>query len=254
MSFLVFACLWRLAKCFAIRPFDRDVYATVPAMKTKGFKTNGFTFVEVIVATTLVIILTSMATSTIYNVVHTLIDIKSQYLSIQYIVAVRTAVAQAKMNYATDLAIQLAAELAASPTSAPGSIPEAQQEITRWNNWASQHDDFHLIDRLINPDPNLPNLPLNPRTPGNRSYLPPYNTVKVMTFYNNGNPVYSTFTTAITDMDSLLKAFVLTNNGKPDGDIIATISVGPMLDLTTGTRPTLPTVDWKSGTLPEIQL
>jgi type II secretory pathway pseudopilin PulG len=213
-------------------------------MKTKGFKTNGFTFVEVIVATTLVIILTSMATSTIYNVVHTLIDIKSQYQSIQYIIALRTAVAQAKMNYATDLALQL---------SNPTYQQVAQNEITQWNSLASQHNDAQLIYTLINPNRTLP-IPLNPLTSGSRSYLPPYNTVKVVTFYNNGNPVYSTFTTAITDINSLLQAFVLTDNGKPDGNIIATISVGPMLDLTTGTRPTLPIVDWKSGTLPEIQL
>jgi hypothetical protein len=222
-------------------------------MKTKGFKTNGFTFVELIVACTLLVILTSMATTSIYNVVHTLIDKNSQFLNVQYIMAVHRAVAQAKMNYATDLAKQLAAELAASPPPAPGDIPEAQKEITRWNNLASQHDDFHLIDRLINPDPALP-IPLIPLTPGSRSYLPTYNTLRIMLKYDNGNPVYQTFTTPITDMDSLLRAFVLTDTGRPDtGIIIATVTVGPMLDLTTGMRPTLPVVDWKPGTLPEIQ-
>jgi prepilin-type N-terminal cleavage/methylation domain-containing protein len=69
-------------------------------MKTKGFKSNGFTFIEIIIATTLVLILTSMATSTIYNVVHTLMNIKSQYQNIQYVMGVHSAVAQAKMNYA----------------------------------------------------------------------------------------------------------------------------------------------------------
>jgi prepilin-type N-terminal cleavage/methylation domain-containing protein len=240
-----------MAKCFTIPPFDRNLYGTVPAMKTKGLKTNGFTFIEIMVALTIVVLLTTLATSTIYDVVHTLINKNSQYLNMQYIMAVHRAVAQAKLSYATDLAIELASELAATP---PTPTPEAQLEITRWNNWASQNDNFHLIDRLINPDPNLPNLPLNPLTPGSRSYLPTYNTVQVTINYQNGNPVIKTFTTQITDMDSLLRAFVLTDNGQPEGgNVIATISVGTMLDLTTGTRPTLPIVDWKSGTLQEIQ-
>ena len=58
----------------------------------------------------------------------------------------------------------------------------------------------------------------------------------------------------ITDMDSLLKAYQLTDNGAPSGNIVATIAVGPMLDVTPGgMRPTLPIIDWKSGTPQEIQ-
>ena len=52
----------------------------------------------------------------------------------------------------------------------------------------------------------------------------------------------------ITDMDSLLKAYQLTDNGAPSGNIVATIAVGPIQDLTTGMRPTLPIIDWKGGT------
>ncbi|MBV8331087.1 MAG: hypothetical protein JOZ61_11560 [Verrucomicrobia bacterium] len=54
-------------------------------------------------------------------------------------------------------------------------------------------------------------------------------------------------------MNTLLEAFQLTDDLTPTGNIVATITVGPMLDLTTGMRPTLPIVDWKSGTLQEIQ-
>ena len=50
-----------------------------------------------------------------------------------------------------------------------------------------------------------------------------------------------------------LKAFQLTDNGTPTGNIVASIAVGPMLDVTSGMRPTLPIIDWKSGTPQEIQ-
>jgi prepilin-type N-terminal cleavage/methylation domain-containing protein len=214
-------------------------------------KTKGFTLVELVVAVTLIVILTSMATTSIYDVVHTLINIKSQYQNIQNVIAVHRAVAQAKMDYATDLAIELASELAANPSPTPGGpAPEAQLEIQRWNNWANQNNNSALIARLIIPDPNLtPPLPFNPLTPGSNSYLPTSNIAKIITNYVNGNPVINYVTVPITDMNSLLSAFQLTDDMTPTGHVIATITVGPMLDLTTGMRPTLPVVDWKSGTL-----
>ena len=138
--------------------------------------------------------------------------------------ALHEALVQAKMNYATDLALE-----AVNPT-------EAKAEIVHWNLLAQQHDSADLILRLITPDPLLPDLPLSPLNPGSRSYLPTS---------QNGIP--------ITDINSLLKAYELTDTGTPAGNIVATIAVGPMLDLTSGMRPTLPIIDWRSGTPQEIQ-
>ena len=69
----------------------------------------------------------------------------------------------------------------------------------------------------------------------------------------NGNPVTTYVLVQITDIDSLLRAYQLTDDGTPTGNVIATIEVGPMLDLSSQTRPTLPTIDWKAGTVQEIQ-
>ena len=228
-------------RCFKFWAADkkaRGFYQTGP------LKTKGFTLVEVVVACTLIVILTSMATTSIYDVVHSLINIKSQYQSIQNIIAVHRAVAQAKMNYATDLALLI------SNPPIPADALEAQREITRWNQWASQSNNSQLIARLITPDSNF-SIPI-PLTPGSTSYLPTSNNAKI-TNYVNGNPVVTYIPVQITSMNTLLEAFQLTDDLTPTGNIVATITVGPMLDLTTGMRPTLPIVDWKSGTLQEIQ-
>jgi hypothetical protein len=135
---------------------------------------------------------------------------------------------EAKMNYATDLALS-------NNTS----------EVQHWNLLAQQNDSTDLIARLINPAPSSTN-------PSSRSYLPTSRNVQVTTIIN-GNPVVSYVMAPITDMDSLLKAYQLTDTGTPTGNIVATISVGPMLDPTSGMRPTLPIIDWRGGTPQEIQ-
>jgi hypothetical protein len=132
------------------------------------------------------------------------------------------------MHYATDLALE---------STNPSFAGEAKNEIQNvWNIWAQQNDNSGLIARLITPDPALTDLPLAPLNPPSRSYLP-----------TSRNGVQ------ITDMNTLLKAFQLTDNGTPTGNPVATISVGPMLDVTSGMRPTLPIIDWRSGTPQEIQ-
>lgn len=212
-----------------------------------AMKTKGFTYIEIIVAMTLVVLLTSMATTSIYNVVHTLINIKNQNQNIQNIMAVHRAVAQAKMSYAADLALL-------SQPSNPYQ-QQAQYAITQWNQLAGQNNNSELIALLIDPGQSLPTLPLNPLTPGSRSYLPTSNTAKMILKYDKttGNPIINYQVVPITDMDSLLRAFQLTVDMDPSKDILATITVGPMLNVTDGTHPTLPVVDWMSGTLQEIQ-
>jgi prepilin-type N-terminal cleavage/methylation domain-containing protein len=193
-----------------------------PAMKTKGF-----TLVELVVACTLLLMLSTIATTSTYNFVQATANLKAQYNNIQNIMALHSALVQAKTNYATDLALD-------SSNATEGG--EAKTEIQHWNLLAQQHDNVDLIARLITPDPLLPDLPLAPLNPGSRSYLP--------TSHNS---------VQITDINSLLKAYELTDNGTPTGNIVATIAVGPMLDLTSGMRPTPPIIDWRSGTPQEIQ-
>jgi type II secretory pathway pseudopilin PulG len=203
-------------------------------------KTKGFTLVELVVACTLLIMLSTIATTSTYNFVQATANLKAQYNNIQNIMALHSVLANAKMNYATDLALE-------------SNKSEAQHEITYvWNLSAQQNNNWALINRLINPDPALTDLPLTPLNPSSRSYLPTSRNVPVTTMIN-GNPVTNYVLVQITDIDSLLKAYQLTDNGTPTGNVVATISVGPMLDVTSGTRPTLPIIDWKSGTPQEIQ-
>jgi type II secretory pathway pseudopilin PulG len=191
-------------------------------------KTKGFTLVELVVACTLLIMLSTIATTSTYNFVQATANLKAQYNNIQNIMALHSALVQAKMHYATDLALE---------STNPSFAGEAQNEIQWvWNIWAQQNNNSGLIGRLISPDPLLTNLPLAPLNPPSRSYLPTS---------RNGVP--------ITDMNSLLKAFQLTDDGTTTGNIVATIAVGPMLDVTSGMRPTLPIIDWRSGTPQEIQ-
>jgi type II secretory pathway pseudopilin PulG len=196
-------------------------------------KAKGFTLVELVVACTLLILLSTIATTSTFNFVQATVNLKAEYNNIQNIMALHSALVQAKMNYSTDLAVE---------STNPSFAGEAQTEIQHWNVLAQQNDSVDLIARLITPDPLLTNLPLAPLTTGSRSYLPTS---------RNGVP--------ITDMNSLLKAFQLTDDGTPSGNIVATISVGPMLSVsTTGstvttTRPMLPVIDWRSGTPQEIQ-
>jgi type II secretory pathway pseudopilin PulG len=193
-------------------------------------KTKGFTLVELVVACTLLIMLSTIATTSTFNFVQATANLKAQYNNIQNIMALHSALVRAKMNYATDLALE-------SNTPDAKNRQEAKDEIQRWNLWAQQNASVDLIARLISPDTNFTDPPLAPSSvPPPKSYLP-----------TSRNGVQ------ITDMNSLLKAYQLTDNGTPAGNIVATIAVGSMLDLTSGMRPTLPIIDWKSGTPQEIQ-
>ena len=215
--------------------WDPDRYL----FRFSGMRTKGFTLLEVVVACTLLVMLSTIATTTTYNFVQAAASLKGQYLNIQNIMALHSVLVKAKMNYATDLAFELAGS----------NKVAAQNAIKTWNY--QENDSSLLISLLINPDPNLP-IPLASLNPGSRSYLPASRNVPVTT-YINGNPVTNYVLVPITDMESLLKAYQLTDDGTPTGNIVATIAVGTMLDVTSGTRPTLPIIDWKSGTLQEIQ-
>ncbi|HWY92328.1 MAG TPA: type II secretion system protein [Chthoniobacterales bacterium] len=184
-------------------------------------KTKGFTLVELVVACTLLIMLSTIATTSTYNFVQATANLKAQYNNIQNIMALHSVLVNAKMNYATDLALE---------SSNPNNPPNATElAIQSWNISARQNDNAALIRLLISPG--FSGLPL--ANPGG-SYLPTS---------HNGVP--------ITDMDSLLRAFQLTDNA---GNIVATISVGPMLDVGPPvTRAMLPIIDWRSGTPQEIQ-
>jgi prepilin-type N-terminal cleavage/methylation domain-containing protein len=191
-------------------------------------KNKGFTLIELVVACTLLLMLSTIATTSTFNFVQATANLKAQYNNIQNIMALHEALVQAKMNYATDLAL--------------GS---SEAEIQHWNLLAQQNDSTDLISRLINPAS-------TPTNPTSRSYLPTSRNVPVTTNVN-GNPVTTFVMVQITDINSLLKAYQLTDNGTPTGNIVATVAIGPMLDLTSGMRPTLPIIDWKSGTPQEIQ-
>src|ERR1700758_4106092 len=92
-----------------------------PAMKTKGF-----TLVELVVACTLLLMLSTIATTSTYNFVQATANLKAQYNNIQNIMALHRALVQAKMNYATDLALE-------SNTADTNNVQEAKDEIQRWN-------------------------------------------------------------------------------------------------------------------------
>jgi prepilin-type N-terminal cleavage/methylation domain-containing protein len=191
-------------------------------------KNKGFTLVELVTACTLLLMLSTIATTSTFNFVQATANLKTQYNNIQNIMLLHSVLVEAKMNYATDLALS-------NNTS----------EVQHWNLLAQQNDSTDLIARLINPASSSTN-------PSSRSYLPTSRNVPVTTNIH-GNPVVSYDMVQITDMDSLMKAYQLTDTGTPTGNIVATISLGPMLDPTSGMRPTLPIIDWKSGTPQEIQ-
>jgi prepilin-type N-terminal cleavage/methylation domain-containing protein len=210
-------------------------------------KTKGFTLIELVVACTLLLMLSTIATTSTFNFVQATGNLKAQYNNIQNIMALHSVLVQAKMNYATDLASALASASATPNNPAQETIEDA---ISNWNLLARQNDSQDLINILINPPAGFPLAPLNAAS---RSYLPTSRNVPVTTM-GNGYPVTTYVMVQITDMVSLLKAYQLTDNGTPTGNIVATISVGPVLDVGPPlTRPTLPIIDWKSGTPQEIQ-
>jgi type II secretory pathway pseudopilin PulG len=236
----------KAAKCYEIgavvqRPgarYNGDGPADRYSFLSRPMKTKGFTLVELVVACTLLIMLSTIATTSTYNFVQATANLKAQYNNIQNIMALHSVLVNAKMNYATDLALE---------STNPNLASAVETAIVTWNTSARQSDNGTLIGLLLKPG--LTGLPL--ANPGG-SYLPASRNVPVTT-YINGNPVTSYVLVQITDIDSLLKAYQLTDDGTPTGNIVATISVGPVLDVTSGTRPTLPIIDWKSGTPQEIQ-
>jgi prepilin-type N-terminal cleavage/methylation domain-containing protein len=229
---------------------SRPSFISITAMKNKGF-----TLIELVVACTLLLMLSTIATTSTYNFVQATSNLKAQYINIQNIMALHSVLVQAKMNYATDLTSALAgaqAALATEPTNQIELAIEAatQQAISNWNLLARENDNLDLISTLINPPTGIP---LNPPYAPSRSYFPASRNVPVVSSVG-GNPVTTYVLVSITDMPSLLKAFQLTDNGTPTGNIVATISVGPILALGPPlTRPTLPIIDWKSGSPQEIQ-
>jgi prepilin-type N-terminal cleavage/methylation domain-containing protein len=206
--------------------WDLDPYS----FRFRAMKTKGFTLIELVTACTLLLMLSTIATTSTFNFIQATANLKAQYKNIRSIMLLHDALVQAKMNYATDLALE-------SNTADPKNVQEAKEEIQRWNLLAQQNDSADLIAKLISPDTNFTDPPLAlSSVPPPKSYLPA-----------------SVNGVQITDMNSLLKAYQLTDNGTATGNIVATVTVGSMLDLTTGMRPTLPIIDWNSGTPQEIQ-
>src|ERR1700681_1670965 len=72
----------------------------------QALKTKGFTLIELVVACTLLIMLSTIATTSTYNFVQATANLKAQYINIQNIMRLHSAIVNAKMNYATDLALQ----------------------------------------------------------------------------------------------------------------------------------------------------
>jgi len=221
-------------------------------------KAKGFTLIELVVACTLLIMLSMIATTSTFNFVQATANLKAQYNNIQNIMLLHGVLANAKLNYATDLAFEIAqgTTVTSSQLILTPQAQEAQHAVQQWNISANQNDGSTLISWLINPSgTGSPTAGLQlPLNPGSTSYLPTSRNVPVTT-YSNGNPVTTYVLVQITDITSLLKAYQLTDDGTPTGNPVATISVGPMLDVWSGayTRPTLPIIDWRSGTPQEIQ-
>jgi hypothetical protein len=86
------------------------------------------------------------------------------------------------------------------------------------------------------------------------SYLPTSRLVQFWTHDNNGNPVTNTETVQITNLDDLFRAYLLTDKNTPDPNdpIVATLMLGRILDVVKNISPTLPTIDWRRGTIQEI--
>src|ERR1700730_2340316 len=115
-------------------------------------RNKGFTLVELVVACTLLLMLSTIATTSTFNFVQATGNLKTQYNNIQNIMALHSVLVRAKMNYAADLALE-------STNPNPSIVAEAQYEIKNvWNLWAQQNNNWGLIARLINRDPALPDL------------------------------------------------------------------------------------------------
>src|ERR1700733_8780243 len=112
----------------------------ITAMKNKGF-----TLIELVVACTLLLMLSTIATTSTYNFVQATSNLKAQYINIQNIMALHSVLVQAKMNYATDLTSALAGAQAALVTEPTNQIELAieaatEQAIANWNLLAREND------------------------------------------------------------------------------------------------------------------
>ena len=194
-------------------------------------KAKGFTLIELVVACTLLLILTQVATTTMYNFMQATTNLKNQFQNLRNNIAPLYAlVSQAKNTYASNLVFQ-----AFNPAN-QAVQGNAETQIQQWNSAANSNQNPALIAILI----------------GN-SYIPSFRTVQVWT-NNNGTAALTSVTVQIVDMDSLLRAYLLTDDGTPTGNIVATLTVGTILDPNPQgpVSPTLPVIDWRSGTLQEI--
>jgi prepilin-type N-terminal cleavage/methylation domain-containing protein len=191
-------------------------------------KTKGFTLIELVVACTLLVMLSTIATTSTYNFLQAVTSLKTQFQNVRNnIIPLYGLLTKAQLQYTTKLAFALAA---------PTDPTAVQNEIWDWNNKIDQNLSPALVTLLIN-----------------NGLLPPTRSVQVTT-YNNGNPTVTTVYVPITDLDSLLRAFQLTDDGTSTGTPVATITFGKMLDVKKNTSPTPLTIDWKPGTAQEIVL
>src|SRR5262249_42717105 len=146
-----------------------------------------------------------------YNFMQSVNAYRGQFESLKYgISGLYATVSLAKTAYEADLAFAVASAqvtLATNPTdpTALALLQKAQTELTNWNT-TNQNNAPNLINVLLNVTPNIKN----------GSYLPPSNTALVWRADANGNPVQDTENPPIADYDSLLRAFLLTDNRTPD--------------------------------------
>src|SRR5580704_5433582 len=140
----------------------------------QALKTKGFTLIELVVACTLLIMLSTIATTSTYNFVQATTNLKAQYTNIQNIMALHSVLANAKMNYATDLAFEIAQGTNVTNGQQTQQAQEAHNAIQQWNISANQNNSPILISWLINPSgTGSPSAGLQlPLNPGSTSYLP----------------------------------------------------------------------------------
>ena len=95
-------------------------------------RNKGFTLVELVVACTLLLMLSTIATTSTFNFVQATGNLKAQYNNIQNIMLLHKALVQAKMNYATDLALESTNtnETKANPDTNPNCIAFSSFLIT----------------------------------------------------------------------------------------------------------------------------
>ena len=215
-------------------------------------KNKGFTFIEIIVATTLLLLLSELATTTAYHFMQAATNLKSQFENLRDgINGLYATVSLAKITYEADSNFAIALGLNNNPINDPNvqaAYNEARKELDYWNSSAGQSNPANLINVLLNPNP------LIKKSPG--GYLPAFNTVQVWR-NDNGNMVLDTETPSITDYNSLLRAFLLTDKRTPDATdpiVAALTTLGMILDVGSKPQisPTLPQIVWRRGTTQQI--